>query len=114
MKISKIIAARESIVLFIDAPDGASVRIIESAPLAGAEAPVLSDKTVSVSGGQIVLPRFSDKHDCLYSRFAVLNGDTASIIVKSQDLQAAEIAQINAIVYEQAGIVPGGVTIITK
>ena len=75
MKISKIIAARESIVLFIDAPDGTSVRIIESAPLAGAEAPVLSDKTVSVSGGQIVLPRFSDKHDCLYSRFAVLNGD---------------------------------------
>lgn len=48
--------------------------------------------------------------DCI----AVLNGDTASIIVKSQDLQAAEIAQINAIVYEQAGIVPGGVTIITK
>ena len=48
--------------------------------------------------------------DCI----AVLNGDSASIIVKSQDLQAAEIAQINAIVYEQTGIVPGGVTIITK
>ena len=48
--------------------------------------------------------------DCI----AVLNGDSASIIVKSQDLQAADIAQINAIVYEQTGIVPGGVTIITK
>ncbi|MBQ9806486.1 MAG: SpoIIIAH-like family protein [Clostridia bacterium] len=48
--------------------------------------------------------------DCI----AVLNGDNASIIVKSQDLQAAEIAQINAIVYEQTGIVPGGVTIISK
>lgn len=48
--------------------------------------------------------------DCI----AVLNGDSASIIVKSQDLQAAEIAQINAIVYEQTGIVPGGVTIISK
>ena len=48
--------------------------------------------------------------DCI----AVLNGDSASIIVKATDLQAAEIAQINAVVYEQAGIAPSGVTIITK
>ena len=46
---------------------------------------------------------------------AVLNGDTASIVVSCDDtLQAAQIAQINAIVYEQTGIVPAGVTIITK
>ncbi len=45
---------------------------------------------------------------------AVLNGDTASIVVKAEELQAAQIAQINAIVYEQAGIVPSGVTIIHK
>ena len=48
--------------------------------------------------------------DCI----AVLNGDSASIIVRADDLQAAQVAQINAIVYEQAGIVPGGVTIIAK
>ena len=45
---------------------------------------------------------------------AVLNGDTASIIVSASDLQPAQIAQINAIVYEQSGIAPAGVTIINK
>ena len=45
---------------------------------------------------------------------AVLNGDTASIIVSADELQPAQIAQINAIVYEQAGIAPSGVTIINK
>ena len=45
---------------------------------------------------------------------AVLNGDTASIVVKAEELQAAQIAQINAIVYEQAGIAPSGVTIIHR
>ena len=45
---------------------------------------------------------------------AVLNGDTASIIVSASDLQPAQIAQINAIVYEQSGIAPTGVTIINK
>ena len=45
---------------------------------------------------------------------AVINNDTASIVVKADDLQAAEIAQINAIVYEQAGILPSSVTIIKK
>ena len=45
---------------------------------------------------------------------AVINNDTASIVVKADDLQPAQIAQINAIVYEQAGILPSGVTIIRK
>lgn len=45
---------------------------------------------------------------------AVLNGETASIVVSADDLQAAQIAQINAIVYEQTGIAPSGVTIIKK
>ena len=45
---------------------------------------------------------------------AVINDDTASIVVKSADLQPAQIAQINAIVYEQAGILPSAVTIIKK
>jgi stage III sporulation protein AH len=45
---------------------------------------------------------------------AGINNDTASIVVKADDLQAAEIAQINAIVYEQAGILPSAVTIIKK
>ena len=45
---------------------------------------------------------------------AVLNGDTASIIVKAETLQPAQLAQINAIVYEQTGITPSGITIINK
>ena len=45
---------------------------------------------------------------------AVLNGDQASIIVSADSLQPSQIAQINAIVYEQTGIAPTGVTIINK
>ena len=45
---------------------------------------------------------------------AVLNGDTISIIVSADTLQPAQLAQINAIVYEQTGITPAGVTIINK
>ena len=45
---------------------------------------------------------------------AVLNGDKATIVVSADTLQPAELAQINAIVYEQTGIVPSGVTIVNK
>ena len=45
---------------------------------------------------------------------AVLNGDTANIVVSADTLQPAQIAQINAIVYEQTGIEPIGITIINK
>ncbi len=45
---------------------------------------------------------------------AVLNGDTACIVVSADELQAAQLAQINAIVYEQTGITPAGITIINK
>ena len=45
---------------------------------------------------------------------AVLNGDTATIVVSADTLQPAQLAQINAIVYEQTGIVPSAVTIINK
>ena len=45
---------------------------------------------------------------------AVLNGDTATIVVSADTLQPAQLAQINAIVYEQTGIAPVGVTIINK
>ena len=45
---------------------------------------------------------------------AVLNGESASIVVEAESLQAAQIAQINAIVYEQTGIEPSGITIISK
>ena len=45
---------------------------------------------------------------------AVLNGNTISIVVSADSLQAAQIAQINEIVYAQTGIEPGGVTIIHK
>ena len=46
---------------------------------------------------------------------AVINGDSANIVVKSEgQLQSAQLAQINAVVYEQAGIEPINITIVAK
>ena len=45
---------------------------------------------------------------------AVLNGDTATIVVSADSLQPADLAQINVIVYEQTGILPAGITIVHK
>lgn len=45
---------------------------------------------------------------------AVVSGESANIIVKSDGLMPNEIAQINEIVYEQAGILPANVKIIEK
>ena len=45
---------------------------------------------------------------------AVLSGENASIVVKSDGLMAAQISQINEIVYQQAGILPTNITIIER
>jgi len=45
---------------------------------------------------------------------AVINDDSARIIVSATGLTPAQLAQINSIVYEQAGIVPANVTITEK
>ena len=45
---------------------------------------------------------------------AVVNGDSASIIVKSAGLLPSEVAQISEIVYEQTGILPSNLKIIEK
>ncbi len=47
---------------------------------------------------------------------AVINGDSASIIVSSDSdgLLPTQVAQISAVVYEQTGILPANVTIIQK
>jgi len=45
---------------------------------------------------------------------AVVNGDSASVIVKSAGLLPNEIAQISEIVYEQAGVLPVNLKIIEK
>lgn len=46
---------------------------------------------------------------------AVINGDTANIVVRNEGrLQSAQLAQINAVVYEQAGIEPVNITIVAK
>ena len=42
------------------------------------------------------------------------NGEKVQIVVRADDLQPAQIAQINEIVYAQTGIAPTGVTIIKK
>ncbi len=43
---------------------------------------------------------------------AVINGDSASVIVKSEGLMQNQVAQISEIVYEQAGILPSNLNII--
>ena len=45
---------------------------------------------------------------------AVISDEGASIVVKSDGLQAAQISQINEIVYEQAGINPSDIKIIQR
>jgi stage III sporulation protein AH len=46
---------------------------------------------------------------------AVINGEACSVVVSSEgELQPAQISQINEIVYEQSGIQPVNVKIITK
>lgn len=45
---------------------------------------------------------------------AVLNGDSATVVVSADTLQPADLAQINAVVYEQTGILPSAVTVISK
>jgi stage III sporulation protein AH len=45
---------------------------------------------------------------------AVISDDKVSIVVKSEGLQAAQISQINEIVYEQCGIKPVNVNIIER
>ena len=45
---------------------------------------------------------------------AVISGDGARIVVRSDGLTAAQISQINEIVYTEAGIKPAGVTIIER
>lgn len=43
---------------------------------------------------------------------AVINGDSARVIVKTEGLMENEVAQISEIVYEQANVVPNNLTII--
>ena len=45
---------------------------------------------------------------------AVINGDSASVVVKSEGLLPNEISQISEIVYEQSGILPTNLNIIEK
>ena len=45
---------------------------------------------------------------------AVISDEGASIVVKSEGLQASQISQINEIVYEQAGISPADIKIIQR
>jgi len=48
--------------------------------------------------------------DCV----AVVNGDNANVIVKTDGLMPNEVAQIKEIVYEQAGILPANIKIVEK
>lgn len=43
---------------------------------------------------------------------AVISGDSANVIVKSEGITQAQLSQISEIVYEQAGIIPANLTIV--
>ena len=45
---------------------------------------------------------------------AVINGDTCSVVVSGSELQPQQISQINEIVFEQSGIEPANIRIVTK
>ncbi|MBE6702703.1 MAG: SpoIIIAH-like family protein [Ruminococcaceae bacterium] len=45
---------------------------------------------------------------------AVINGETCSVVVSGGELQPNQISQINEIVYEQTGIKPANIRIVTK
>ena len=45
---------------------------------------------------------------------AVINGDSASVVVKSSGLLPSEVSQISEIVYEQSGVLPSKLNIIEK
>ena len=45
---------------------------------------------------------------------AVINGDSCSVVVSGDTLQPNQISQINEIVYEQSGIKPANIRIVTK
>ena len=45
---------------------------------------------------------------------AVISGESASVVVKSDGLIPSQISQINEIVYQQAGILPVNITIIER
>ena len=45
---------------------------------------------------------------------AVVNGENANVIVKTDGLMPNEVAQIKEIVYEQTGITPGNIIIVEK
>ena len=45
---------------------------------------------------------------------AILNGESCSVVVSGESLQPSQISQINEIVYEQAGILPANIRIVTK
>ena len=46
---------------------------------------------------------------------AVINGESANIVVRTEEqLNASQLAQVNAVVYEQAGIEPVNITIVAK
>ena len=45
----------------------------------------------------------------------MINGDAANIVVRTDgQLNPSQLAQINAVVYEQAGIEPINITIVAK
>ena len=45
---------------------------------------------------------------------AVINGENATVVVNGKQLLANQISQINEIVYEQTGIKPANIRIVTK
>ncbi|MBR3929645.1 MAG: hypothetical protein IKJ65_11665 [Clostridia bacterium] len=75
MKITRILTTLNEIIFSFDcAPE--AITVFEYEPLAVQECALLSEHTLEVKDGKAVLARFMGKHDRLYSRFEIYQGET--------------------------------------
>ena len=87
---------------------------------ANATAEVKAEAVAEITKISLEMEQEADIESLLVSKgfekcVAVINGETASVVVKcSETLTPAQLAQINAVVYEQAGIEPLNITIVAK
>ena len=81
----------------------------------GTVTPVTSETVTSTKGGEVEKVNFTVGEEVKENDvIAVVNGESASVIVKTDGLTPGEDAQISEIVYNETGIVPAQVKIIEK
>ena len=74
MKITEILATRSELHFRVDAGEK-SLKLVERVPVVGGDkGRILEETRCEVKGGIASIPRFSDKHDRLASRFELFAG----------------------------------------